>query len=101
MERNQAGSSWVNKAIVFSLSICLASVVSGGLLGLVGANRVRNIFWLWLMLVFAVAMIAFTVILFANVGVFPLPAAVGLLASSLVLLKTVHVQDAPHSGRIV
>ncbi len=36
MHRNQAGRSWVSKAIVYSLSSALAGVVTGAVLGAVG-----------------------------------------------------------------
>ena len=36
MHRNQAGRSWISKAIVYSLSSALAGVVTGAVLGAVG-----------------------------------------------------------------
>lgn len=43
MQRNQAGSNWISKAGVFSLSTCLAGIVSGGLLGVAGSFVAFNI----------------------------------------------------------
>ena len=52
---------------------------------LAAANRIRNSRWLWLMLVFAVAMIGLSLIPFSSMALVNLPAAVGLMASGLLL----------------
>ena len=43
VERNQAGSSWVSKAAIFSLSASFGGLISGWLLGLVGSFVPLNI----------------------------------------------------------
>lgn len=43
MYRNQAGSSWVSKALTFSLSAALAGVMAGVLLGAVGSQLLLEI----------------------------------------------------------
>ena len=63
----------------------LGYIASGVIAILAGANRVRNSRWLWLMLVFAVAMIGLSLIPFSSMALVNLPAAVGLLASGLLL----------------
>ena len=37
MHRNQAGRSWISKAVVYSLSSALAGLVTGAVLGAVGS----------------------------------------------------------------
>ena len=55
---------------------------------LAGIDRVRNINWLRLMLSLSLAFLGLSVIPFSTIGPFNWPAAVGLLASSLLLLAT-------------
>ena len=60
--------------------------IAGGVIAiLAGANRLRNSRWLWLMLVFAVAMIGLSLIPFSSMAFVNLPAAAGLLASVILL----------------
>ena len=49
------------------------------------ANKVRHRRWLWLMLAFSLVTLGLSLIPFSSVGLFTLPAALGLLASCLVL----------------
>ena len=72
------------------LGLQLLGYAAGGTIALLaGMNKIRNLNWLRLMVALSVVFVGLSVIPFSTLGPFNLPAAIGILVSSLLLTTPV------------